>query len=181
MRTIAVLFLAAVAAAAQIESPAKDTAAGDPMVDYYRSLADHFRMSERAIYSIRDKIGNDAEVAAVLVVARRSNASPNQVIEARKAGKDWPAVLSQWKVKSESDKFVDEANTWFLSQYHGRKPEEVKTLRDKGLDYIAINQEFRRAGTGVDERGRVLPTDRSRKAKGSSGDDAKASTPQSPQ
>ena len=40
----------------------------------------------------------------------------------------------------------------FLSEYHGRKPEEVRAMLAKGADFLAINQEFRRDGKGLPKR-----------------------------
>jgi hypothetical protein len=163
MRLLVTFVLSACLLPAQIKSPTKDTAAGDPMIDLYRSRADWSRMSERAIYAIRDRIGNDKEIAAVLLVKKRSSASPNQVIEARKAGKDWAAITKQWNVKQDSGvDFVDYANAIFLSEYHGRPLEETRKLQQKGMDVIAINQEFRREGesstTGTRARGSTRQT-----------------------
>jgi hypothetical protein len=147
MRLLVTLVLSAALLPAQIKSPAKDTAAGDPMVDLYRSLADWSRKSERAIYAIRDRIGNEKEIAAVLLVTKRSSASPNDVMDARKAGKDWAAITRQWNVKQEGGgDFADYANLVFLSEYHGRTLDEARKLHQKGLDPVAINQEFRREG-----------------------------------
>ena len=41
---------------------------------------------------------------------------------------------------------VSEANIVFLSEYHGRTPEEIRALRAKGASFIEINQQFRRVG-----------------------------------
>jgi hypothetical protein len=147
MRLLLTLILSAALLPAQTQSPAKDTAAGDPMVDLYRSLADWSRKSERAIYAIRDRVGSEKEVAAVLLVTKRSSASANDVMDARKAGKDWSAIARQWNVKHEgAGDFVDYANLVFLSEYHGRTLEDARKLHQKGLDPVAINQEFRREG-----------------------------------
>jgi hypothetical protein len=100
MRLLLTLVISACLLPAQTKSPAKDTAGGDPTVDLYRSLADWSRKSERAIYAIRDRIGNDKEIAAVLLVTKQSSASPNQVMDARKAGKDWDAITREWKVRA---------------------------------------------------------------------------------
>jgi hypothetical protein len=163
MRLLVTLVVSACLLPAQIKSPTKDTAGGDPMVDLYRSLADWSRMSERAIYAIRDRIGNDKEVAAVLLVTKRSSASANNVIDARKAGKDWAAITKQWNVKQEGGgDFADYANAVFLSEYHARPIEETRKLQQKGMDAVAINQEFRREGapanSGTRSRGSTRQT-----------------------
>ena len=151
MRLLLTTALCAALLPAQIKSPTKDTAAGDPMVDLYRSLADWSRKNERTIYAIRDRIGNDKEVAAVLLVTKRSSASPNDVMNARKAGKDWAAITRQWNVTHTSGMdFADYANLVFLSEYHGRTFEDTRKLHEKGLDLVAINQEFRREGVSED-------------------------------
>lgn len=122
------------------------TPKADATVDYYDSLSDYFRNSRRAVLAIRDKGIPDEEIAAVLYVARNSTASPNQVIDARRAGKSWPDIARQHNVRTDSDDLVSQANVQFLSSYHGRTPEEVRALRAKGASWIDINQEFRRAG-----------------------------------
>jgi hypothetical protein len=124
------------------------TAVTDATVDYFDSIADHFRNSRRAVLAIRDKGIPAEEIPAVLHIARNSTASPNQVIDARKSGTAWADIARQHKVKS-SDDFVTEANLNFLSAYHGRSAEEVKALRSKGATWIDINQEFRRSGTAA--------------------------------
>ena len=60
------------------------TGVQDPVVDYYDSMSDYFRQSPRAIMAINRKGIPDQEIPAVLLIARRSSASPNQVIAARK-------------------------------------------------------------------------------------------------
>jgi hypothetical protein len=162
MRLLAALMLSAALLPAQTKSPAKDTAGGDPMVDLYRSLADWSRKSERVIYAIRERVGNDKEIAAVLLVTKLSSASPNDVMDARKAGKDWAAITKQWNVKHEGGgNFVDYANLVFLSEYHGRTLEEARKLHQKGLDPVAINQEFRREGVPAETQKSRESTQRS--------------------
>jgi hypothetical protein len=132
-------------------NPKPDVGTGvtDSTVDYYDSIADYFRNSRRAVLAIRDKGIPDEEIPAVLHVARNSPASPNQVIDARKAGKSWADIASQYKVNTRSDDFVTEANLHFLTAYHGRPSEEVKSLRSKGASWVDINQEFRRSGAAT--------------------------------
>jgi hypothetical protein len=122
------------------------TAVKDANVDYIDSLSDYFRNSRRAVMAIRDKGIPDEEVAAVLYIARNSTASPNQVIEARKASKPWGDIARQYNVKTSNDDLVTQANLHFLSTYHGRPPEEVRAMRAKGTSWIDINQELRRSG-----------------------------------
>jgi hypothetical protein len=138
------LLVSAALLPAQTPQPKKDTAGGDPMVDYFRSLADYYHLDERSVYTIRDKVGQPELIAPVMAVAKHSSASPNQVIDAVKSGKDWPAITRQWKVKTDGGDWVEQANTRFLADYHGRTAEDVRKLRQKGLDWVAINQEFRR-------------------------------------
>jgi hypothetical protein len=152
MRSFVLLALTAIVVLAQESTPKstpqKDTGTGvkDAAVDYYDSISDHFRNSRRAVLAIRDKGIPDEEIPAVLYIARNSSASPNQVIDARKAGKAWGDLAREHKVKTASDDLVTEANLHFLSAYHGRSAEEVKALRSKGASWIDINHEFRRSG-----------------------------------
>ena len=146
MRLLLTFVAAALMLPGQVKSPAKDTAGGDPMVDLYRSLADWSRKDEKTISAIRDQVGNDREVAAVLFVTRRSSASPNQVMAARKSGKSWDDIARQWTVNWKGSDFIDEANLSFLSQYHGRTVEEVRKMARGAVDPVALNQEFRREG-----------------------------------
>jgi hypothetical protein len=152
---LAVLFcLAAVAqdkpAAQQSESSRTRTDIGtavtDPVVDYYDSIADYFRQSRRAVELISRKGIPDEEIPAVLLIARSSSASPNQVIAARKKNLSWKEIAEKHGVKVTGEDFVTAANIQFLSAYHGRKPEEVREMREKGATFVAINQEFRREG-----------------------------------
>ena len=122
------------------------TGVNDATVDYYDSIADHFRNSRRAVIAISKKGIPDEEIPAVLYIARNSSASPNQVIDARKAGKAWGDLARQHNIKTSSEDFVAEANLNLLTGYHGRTAEEVKALRAKGASWIEINQEFRRSG-----------------------------------
>ena len=122
------------------------TAVSDPIVDYYRSISDYFRNSERAVQLISDKGIKDEEIPAVLLIARRSSASPNAIIEMRKSGKQFEDIAAQHKVKLPSGDFVREANILFLSEYHGRKPDEVRQMNAKGATFLDINQQLRRVG-----------------------------------
>jgi hypothetical protein len=128
-----------------------------PVIDFYDSISDYFRQSRRAVDLIAKKGIPAQEIPAVLIIARRSSASPNQVIEARKAGKEFTEIAKANNVKLPGSDFISEANVVFLSEYHGRTPEEVRALLAKGADFIEINQQFRRVG--------VQPgTERARKA-----------------
>jgi hypothetical protein len=128
------------------------TAVKDSSVDYWDSVSDYFRNSRRAVMALRDKGVPDEEIPAVLYIARNSNASPNQVLEARKAGKSWTDIAQQNGVKFSGTDLPSEANVQFLSTYHGRTPEEVRALKAKGASWIDINQEFRRSGAATKTR-----------------------------
>jgi len=125
------------------------TGVQDPVVDYYDSMSDYFRQSPRAIMAINRKGIPDQEIPAVLLIARRSSASPNQVIAARKAGKQWDEIAKQYNVTLNGADFVKEANVIFLSEYHGRPASDIRAMLDKNATYIAVNQELRRTGTGT--------------------------------
>ena len=131
------------------DSVPRKTPKSDASIDYWDSLSDYFRNSLRAVVAIRDKGIPDEEVTAVLYIARNSSASPNQVIEARKASKSWSDIARQYKVQTSGDDLVTEANMSFLTTYHGRTPEEIKAMRAKGTSWIDINQEFRRSGAST--------------------------------
>ena len=152
MRSLVLLAVTVILLPAQEPMPRKTpktdvgTGVKDATVDYWDSLSDYFRNSRRAVMGIRDKGIPDEEVTAVLYVARKSSASPNQVIEARKAGKSWSDIASQYKIKTSGNDFVAEANMEFLTAYHGKTPEEIRAMRAKGASWIDINQEFRRSG-----------------------------------
>ncbi|HYP14650.1 MAG TPA: hypothetical protein VEQ63_12055 [Bryobacteraceae bacterium] len=164
MRTLAFLMLAATAAFSQSKAPGADKTAGqnDPMprttkteigtgvkdenVDYFDSMADYYRNSGRAVRAIEEKGIPAEEIPAVLHLARRSSASPNAIIDDRKAGKSWADLAKQHSVKTESSDLVSEANVLFLSEYHGRKPEEIRAMKAKGASWVSINQELRRVG-----------------------------------
>jgi hypothetical protein len=123
------------------------TGVGDPTVDYFDSMADYFRNSQRAVQAIHQKGIPVVEIPAVLIIARRSSASPNQVIDARKSGKSFADIAKQNNVTLPGTDFVSEANVIFLSEYHGRPAEEIRQLHAKGAEFVAINQEFRRGGS----------------------------------
>jgi hypothetical protein len=142
--------LAVLAAAALAQTPAPKSDVGtnvkQPVVDYYDSMSDYFRQSRRAIDLIAQKGIPDEEIPAVLIIARRSSASPNQVIEARKSGKQFTEIAGSNKVTLPGNDFVAEANVVFLAEYHGRTLEEIRALRAKGATFVEINQQFRRVG-----------------------------------
>ena len=139
-----------IAAAAFAQTPAPKTNVGtnvkQPAVDFYDSVSDYFRQSRRAVDAIVQKGIPDEELPAVLIIARRSSASPNQVIDARQAGKSFAEIAKSNKVELPGNDFVAEANTIFLAEYHGRTPEEVRALHAKGASFVDINQQFRRVG-----------------------------------
>jgi len=116
------------------------------VVDFYDSMSDYFRQSPRAVEAIAQKGIPDQEIPAVLFIARRSSASPNQIIEARKSGKSFTDIAQTNNVKLPGNDFVSEANVAFLSDYHGRRPEEIRALHAKGASFIEINQQYRRVG-----------------------------------
>jgi hypothetical protein len=129
-------------------APKTDVGTGveQPVVDFYDSISDYFRQSRRAVDLIAKKGVPDQEIPAVLIIARRSSASPNQVIGARQAGKEFAEIAKSNNVTLPGDDFVKEANVIFLSEYHGRTPEEIRGLLAKGASFIEINQQFRREG-----------------------------------
>jgi hypothetical protein len=118
-----------------------------PFIDFHDSISDYFHQSRRAVDLIAKKGIPVEEIPAVLLIARRSSASPNQVIEARKSGKSFTEIGEANKVRLPGTDFVKEANIVFLAEYHGRTPAEVRALSDKGVTFIDINQQFRRIGT----------------------------------
>ncbi|HUS05716.1 MAG TPA: hypothetical protein VMZ52_05455 [Bryobacteraceae bacterium] len=122
------------------------TGVNDPIVDYYDSISDYFRISRQAVMLISKKGIPDQEIPAVLLLPKRAKISPNQVIEARKSGKSWEEVAQQHKVSFPGKDVVSEANIFFLSEYHGRSADEVRTRHAKGVGFVEINQEFRRTG-----------------------------------
>ena len=122
------------------------TGVQDPSVDFYDSISDYFRTSQRAVMAINKKGIPDQEIPAVLLIARRSSASPNEIIAARKGGKSWADIAKANKVTLSGDDFVKEANIVFLSEYHGRPAEQIRAMNLKGANFLSINQEFRREG-----------------------------------
>ena len=141
---------AVLAAAALAQTPAPGTDVGtnvkQPVVDFYDSMSDYFRQSRRAIDLIAQKGIPDEEIPAVLIIARRSSASPNQIIDARKSGKSFADIAKVNKVDLKTSDFTAEANTIFLAEYHGRTLEEIRAMRSKGATFIDINQQLRRVG-----------------------------------
>jgi hypothetical protein len=152
MRYVTSLILCAAAVFAQAlpqaKPPKKDvgTSVEQPVVDYYDSMSDYFRQSRRAIDLIARKGIPDQEIPAVLTIARRSKASPNQVIAARQSGQSFADIAKTNGVTLPGQDFVTEANITFLAEYHGRTPEEIRALHAKGANFIEINQQYRRVG-----------------------------------
>jgi hypothetical protein len=148
MRHLTTFLLIAAAAMGQQTRSRSDvgTNVEQPVVDFYDSMSDYFRQSRRAIDLIAAKGIPPQEIPAVLLIARRSSASPNQVIDARKAGRNFADIAKSNNVSLPGDDFVTEANIIFLSEYHGRTPEEVRALLGKGANFIEINQQYRRVG-----------------------------------
>jgi hypothetical protein len=147
--TIACLTAAQEPAARSTERSRVGTGVQDPVVDYYDSMSDYFRQSPRAIMAINRKGIPDQDIPALLLIARRSSASPNQIIAARKAGKQWDEIAKQYNVTLGGTDFVKEANVIFLSEYHGRPAGQIREMLDKDATYIAVNQELRRTGSGT--------------------------------
>jgi hypothetical protein len=149
MRHFYVAFMAAALALGAQQTPKTDVGTGvkDATIDFYDSMQDYFRQTNNAIRLISKKGIPDQEIPAVLHIARNSSASPNQIIEARLAGKSFEDIARANNVKwSGEGDFVTEANVKFLSSYHGRAEAEVRALKAKGGSWIDINQEFRRVG-----------------------------------
>jgi hypothetical protein len=149
MRFVTILALCVTAVFGQ-QRPAARTDVGtnveQPSVDFYDSMSDYFRQSRRAIDSIAQKGVPDQDIPAVLMIARRSKASPNQVLDARKAGQSFAQIAKANNVDLGGNDFVTEANVRFLAEYHGRTPEEIRAMHAKGANFIEINQQFRRVG-----------------------------------
>lgn len=159
MRIPALIFLCCSIVTAQdtrpreAESGKTGTSVDDARVDYFRSIADYFRNTETEVNSIYKKGIPEEEIPAVLMIARKSSATPDQVIQARKEGKEWAEIARRYKLPATEKDFVAEANIAFLSEYHGAKAEEVHKLREKGASFIAINQELRRTpGDSEDQK-----------------------------
>jgi hypothetical protein len=158
MRALLLLVCAAIVMPGQDNlprnTPKADVGTGvkDSSVDFWDSISDYYRNSRRAVMALRDKGVPDEEIPAVLHIARNSTASPNQVLEARKAGKSWTEIAREHNVKFSGNDLPTEANVQFLSSYHGRTPEEVRAMRAKGASWIDINQEFRRSGAATKAR-----------------------------
>lgn len=150
MRLLTTVALIAAAAFGQGTGTAPKTDVGtnveQPTVDFYDSVSDYFRQSRRAVDLIAKKGIPAEEIPAVLTIARRSKASPNQVIEARKGGQSFAEIAKANNVNLTGDDFVSEANIIFLSEYHGRTKEEIRAMRAKGANFVEINQQFRRVG-----------------------------------
>ncbi len=118
-----------------------------PEIDFFDSIADYFRQSSRAVEAIYQKGVPAEEIPAVLLIARRSSMSPNQVIEARKSGRAFAEIAREAKVSVGDGKdFVREANVVFLSEYHGQPRADVERLRERGASFVDINQQYRRVG-----------------------------------
>jgi hypothetical protein len=150
MKTACALLIALGLAAQEQPRPQAKNAVGtgvqDPVVDYYDSIADYFRNSAKAVAAIEKKGIPPEEIPAVLTIARKSSASPNQVIAAKMGGKSWSEIAADNKVNLGGTDFVKEANIQFLSSYHGIPAEKVRAMHAKGANFIAINQELRRGG-----------------------------------
>ncbi|MBC8167458.1 MAG: hypothetical protein H7Y20_16510, partial [Bryobacteraceae bacterium] len=87
------------------------------------------------------------EIPAVLLIARRSSVSPNQVIADRKGGKQFAAIAEANHIKpAVAGDFVSEANIIFLSEYHGQPAEQIRAQHTKGASFVQINQQYRRTG-----------------------------------
>ncbi|HYP07650.1 MAG TPA: hypothetical protein VER03_15560 [Bryobacteraceae bacterium] len=163
------VFLLALSIAAQDTMPRSTPTAKNPVgtgvrdatVDYFDSMSDYFRNSQRAVRAIHEKGIPVGEIPAVLMIARRSSASPNQIIDARNSGKSFSDIARQHNVTLPGPDFATEANLIFLSEYHGRPIDQVRQLHAKGADFIALNQEFRRDGSSqlpkATERSRTQP------------------------
>ena len=101
------------------------TGVNDPTVDYFDCMSDYFRNSQRAVRAIHEKGIPVVEIPAVLTIARKSTASPNQLIVARKSGKSFEDIARENSVTLPGKDFVSEANVVFLSEYHGRPAEQL--------------------------------------------------------
>ena len=149
MKAAALLCMIAVSSWAQSNNnPAPTNPIGtgvtDPTVDFYDSMSDYFRNTGRALRAINQKGIPVSDIPAVLLIARKSSASPNQIIDARKSGASFEDIAKKNKVEWTGKDFVTEANLIFLSEYHGRPIEQVRSLHEKGANFIVLNQEFRR-------------------------------------
>ena len=120
--------------------------AQDSTIDYFDAVSDYFRNTPRAVAAISKKGIPDQEIPAVLLIARRSTASPNQVIDARLAGKSFAEIAKANRVTVSGDDFVKEANIIFLSEYHGRPADQIRSMNAKGANFIDINRNLRREG-----------------------------------
>ncbi len=116
MKTAMLIGALAVALTAQEPKTAVGTTVKDVNVDYYDSMADYFRNSRNALMAISKKGITDEEIPAVLLIARRSSVSPNQVIASKQGGKSWADIAKENKVDVPGRDFVTEANLIFLSE-----------------------------------------------------------------
>lgn len=146
---LAALLVAGMTASGQTaKKPDVGTGEHRPEVDFFDSTADYFRISSRAVEAIYQKGIKAEEIPAVLMITRKSGWSPNQVIDARKSGKNFEAIAREAGVKGmpAGKDFLTESNVLFLSEYHGQPRADVERMRARGASWIDINQQYRRVG-----------------------------------
>lgn len=135
------ILLAAVLAAAAV---AQTTDSVDLENDYLRVLSKWSGYSEEAVRGWRQRLAAYVEVAPLLLISRRANVPPDELISERDRGKTWGDIARDHKVRILGNDLTEESNLFVLAQHYKRTLEEVRAKRRPNMNFLQLNQELKR-------------------------------------
>jgi hypothetical protein len=137
------LWLVLLAGVTGAPAQVQDTSA-DLEADYVRMIAAWSKNREDAVRAWRQKLAAYTELAPLLLISRRANVPPGELIRQRDGGATWGDVAQDRKVRILGTDFIEESNVFVLAQHYKRPLEDVRALRRTNKSFLLINQELQK-------------------------------------
>jgi hypothetical protein len=139
MRLPLVLLIGVCGALAQVADKSVDLE-----LEYRQMIAKWSDNKEDAVNGWRQRLAAYTELAPMLVISRRANVPPGELIEQRDSGMTWGDIARDRGIRILGTDFIEEQNVFVLAQHYKRPLEDVRALRRTGKNFLEINQELKR-------------------------------------
>ncbi|HET8550611.1 MAG TPA: hypothetical protein VFL57_21520 [Bryobacteraceae bacterium] len=137
------LLVVALGAAAVL--PQNTDTAADLESEYIRMLSKWSGYREQAVRAWRQQVGAYTELAPMLLISRRANIPPGELIRQRDRGMTWGDIARDRKIRTIGTDFIDESNLFILAQHYRRSLEEVRAVRRADMSLLQLNEQLQRA------------------------------------
>ena len=142
MRLLVTFALAAGCAVAWQAQP-ENTA--DLEADYLRMIAKWSGNREDAVRAWRQRLAAYTELAPMLVISRRADVPPLELVKQRDNGMTWGDIARDRNVRLAAGLDpIDEFNVFVLARTYRRPADEVRAMRKPGMNFLALHQELQR-------------------------------------